>query len=95
MAAYLIGHITVKDAAAWQEYARSVPATLAPFGAELLFRGDGAETLTGSHDFTDVVAIRFPDLSAIRRWHESAAYRALIPVRERAADVVIIGYTGS
>ena len=43
--AWLIGHITVKDAAKWDEYRCKVPATMAPFGAELTFSdidlGDG------------------------------------------------------
>ena len=29
--AYVIGHITVKDAAKWAEYRARVPATLAPW----------------------------------------------------------------
>ena len=34
--AYVIGHITVKDEAKWAEYRSQVPATLAPWGAELV-----------------------------------------------------------
>lgn len=30
--AYLIGHLTVKDADKWAEYRSRVPATLAPWG---------------------------------------------------------------
>ncbi len=37
--AYVIGHLTVKDPDKWAEYRRRVPATLAPWGAELVFRG--------------------------------------------------------
>ena len=45
--AWLIGHITVKDAAKWDEYRSKVPATMAPFGAELSFRGKLAQVLSG------------------------------------------------
>jgi uncharacterized protein (DUF1330 family) len=37
--AYVIGHITVKDAEKWNEYRSQVPATLEPWGAELVLRG--------------------------------------------------------
>ena len=37
--AYVVGHITVKNAQMWAEYRSKVPQTLAPWGAELVFRG--------------------------------------------------------
>jgi uncharacterized protein (DUF1330 family) len=45
MSACVIGHITVKDAEKWAQYRAQVPATLAPWGAELLFRGQTAAVL--------------------------------------------------
>lgn len=93
-AAYLIGHIIVKDEDSWAEYCRRVSSTVAPWGASLVFRGEGAKVLDGQHDYTDTVVIRFPDRAAIDAWHASAAYQAIVPIRERAADVVIISYEG-
>jgi uncharacterized protein (DUF1330 family) len=90
--AYLIGHITVKDAGRWEEYRNSVPATLAPWGAELVLRGKRAAILAGEHPHTDVVVIRFPDQQALNGWFSSPAYQALIPLRQHAADVVLISY---
>ena len=89
-AAYLIGHIRVKNAAKWDEYRSRVPATLAPWGAELVFRGMRVAVLAGEHDYTDVVVARFPDQAALAAWHESAAYQALIPLRQQAAEVVLL-----
>jgi uncharacterized protein (DUF1330 family) len=63
-AAYVIGHITVKDAAKWDAYRAQVPATLAPWGAELVLRGKRAATFAGPHAHDDVVVIRFPDLAS-------------------------------
>ena len=87
-----IGHITVKDADKWAEYRRQVPATLEPWGAELLFRGCLAEVFAGAHGHTDTVVIRFPSVAAMRGWFASPAYQALIPLRERAADVTLLGF---
>jgi uncharacterized protein (DUF1330 family) len=90
--AYLIGHITVKDPLKWAEYCCKVPATVAPWGAALVFRGNAAQALAGEHAYTDTVVIRFPNRAALNGWHESAAYQAIVPIRMLAADVVIISY---
>jgi uncharacterized protein (DUF1330 family) len=88
--AYAIGHITVKDPAKWAEYRSQVPATLAPWNAELMLRGKLAEVFAGTHEFSDTVVIRFPDLAAARGWHDSPAYQALVPLRQQAADVTLL-----
>lgn len=88
--ACLIGHITIKDAGKWAAYRSQVPATLEPWGGELVFRGQRVAVLAGEHPHTDVVVIRFPSREAIAGWHSSAAYQALIPLRQQAADVVLL-----
>lgn len=93
MSACVIGHITVKDADKWAQYRAQVPATLAPWGAELLFRGRLDRALHGSHPHTDTVVIRFPDAAAVDGWYQSAAYQALIPLRSEAADLVLVSCT--
>lgn len=90
--AYVIGHITVKDVGKWAEYRSQVPATLAPWSAELVFRGARAAVLAGAHAHAEVVVIRFPDRAAAAGWHASAAYQALVPLRLQAADVVLLSY---
>jgi uncharacterized protein (DUF1330 family) len=90
--AYVIGHITVKDSEKWAEYCRKVPLTVQPWGASLVFRGHDAQVLAGDHIQTDTVVIRFPDRAAIDNWHASKAYQEIIPIREQAADVVIVSF---
>ena len=90
--AYVIGHITVKDAEKWAEYRSRVPATLEPWRAEVVLRGRKVGVLSGNQRHTDVVVIRFPDVQAAAGWHGSAAYQALIPLREQAAEMVLITY---
>lgn len=41
--AYVIGHITVKNAEKWAEYRGKAPGTLEPWGAELLLRSQAAD----------------------------------------------------
>ena len=90
--AYLVGTITVKSPRHWAEYTSRVPATLEPWGAELVFRGKQAALLAGTSAHTDIVVIRFPDQAAVQGWFTSAAYQALVPVREQAADVDLVCY---
>jgi uncharacterized protein (DUF1330 family) len=90
--AYLVGQITITDARNWAEYTRQVPDTLAPWGAELVFRGKQVAALAGENPHADIVVIRFPDLAALDGWFSSAAYQALIPLREQAAAVVLLSY---
>jgi uncharacterized protein (DUF1330 family) len=88
----VVGHITVKAPDKWKEYRRRVPATLEPWGAELVFRGRRAISLAGELRHADIVVIRFPDLAAAKGWHASPAYQALVPLREAAADVALAAY---
>ena len=92
MSACVIGHITVKDADKWAQYRAQVPATLAPWGAELLFRGQISSVLSGTHGHSDTVVIRFPDSAAIQGWYQSAAYQALIPLRQAAAEIDLLAF---
>lgn len=95
MATYLVGHIRIKDAALWQQYVDGVRESLQPFAAEVVFRGVKTADLAGEHPFDRVVLIRFADQATLQRWFASPAYQSLIPLRDRAAEVVIASYEGS
>ena len=92
MAAYLIGHITVKDPDLWQEYTAGVKKSLGPFEADVVFRGQRAAVLAGEHSYEQCVVIKFSDQDSLQKWYYSDTYQALIPTRGKAADVVIISY---
>ena len=92
MAAYLIGQIKVKDEVLWQEYVAGVQESLAPFGAEVVFRGKRDKVLAGQHDKDLVVVIEFSNLSTLDDWFNSEKYQSLISLRDKAANVVITTY---
>jgi uncharacterized protein (DUF1330 family) len=91
-AAYLVGHITVKDADKWIKYREQVPATLGPWGAEVTFRGKLVAVFSGEHLYDDIVVIRFPSKEAVTGWHASPAYQALLPLRQHAAEMLLLAY---
>lgn len=90
--AYVVGHLTVTNSEKWAEYRSQVPATLVPWGAELVLRGKRVALLAGEHPHSDIVVIRFPDKKAVDGWYSSPAYQALIPLRQQAAEMVLICY---
>lgn len=92
MPAYLIGHMTIKDPAQWAIYVEGVKKSLLPFAAEVLFRGRQTAVLAGEPPYPLTVVIRFADDATLQAWYRSADYQALIPIRDRAADVVIAAY---
>jgi uncharacterized protein (DUF1330 family) len=92
MPAYLVGHITVKNDGLWQQYVSGVQASLANFESKIVFRGQLVAVLAGKHDHDLVVVIEFPDQDTLDRWFHSESYQSLIPLREKAAKVVITSY---
>ena len=92
MAAYLVGHITVKDDELWQEYVSGVQESIAPFAAKVVFRGQLDKVLAGQHQHDLVVVIEFSDQSTLDNWFNSEKYQSLIPLRDKAANVTITTY---
>lgn len=90
MPAYVIGNITVKDAQRWAEYRSRVPATLQPWGGELVLRGERRTVWAGVWPHTDTVVLRFATLTSATHWFESPAYQALVPLRSEAAEVDLV-----
>ena len=92
MAAYLVGHITVRAPDLWQVYITGVQKSLIPYAADVVFRGQRAAVLAGEHSYEQCVVIKFSDQDSLHEWYNSDTYQALIPTRDKAADVVIISY---
>jgi uncharacterized protein (DUF1330 family) len=91
-AAYLVGMINVKDPLLWAEYVNGVSESLVPFGGRIIFRGEKAAVLAGDISYRKIVVLAFSSQQALQEWFLSEAYQALIPLRDRAAEVVIVSY---
>ena len=92
MAAYCVGQIRVKDAAAWEMYRNRVGETISRHGGELLFRGAVNLILSGTIEHDRMVAIKFESIDAAKQWHDSPEYLVLIPIREKGADMTLVLY---
>lgn len=92
MASYLVGHIAVKDEELWQQYVSGVKESLSTFESKVIFRGKLVSVLAGSHEHNHAVVIEFSDHATLENWFNSEQYQSLIPLRDKAADVVITTY---
>ncbi len=92
MAAYVIANVTVQDAAAFEEYRRQVPATIAKHGGRYLVRGGRVERLEGAWNPTRLVVLEFPSMAEARRWYDSEEYHAPKALRMKCAvtDVILV-----
>lgn len=95
MSAYVIANVEVTDPAAYEEYKKGVPATIAAYGGRYLTRGGAAETLEGDWSPRRVVILEFPDMARLKAWHASPEYRPLRAIRERAAKSVLVAVEGA
>lgn len=85
MAAYAIVDVEVHDPEAYREYTAQVPATLERYGGRFIVRGGVAETIEGAWNPQRVVVLEFPTADAVRAWHASPEYQAILPIRQRYA----------
>ena len=96
MAAYLTGHIRVRDAEKWHQYLTRVDATIIQYGGEILLRGLQQKVLSNQCSFNAnserLVVLRFETMDALNRWYDSNEYQCLKALRVEAADVTVVTY---
>jgi uncharacterized protein (DUF1330 family) len=92
MSAFIIFQSNVTDRARFQEYAKRVPATLEPYGGEVVLKGRSETIYQGGNRYANVGILSFPDLASAAAWYESDAYQALVEDRNTAAEMNIVSY---
>ena len=93
---YIIGHITVTDPDAYQEYIVKDTPILKRLGAKFIVRGGQSETPEGATQNRHVV-IEFPSYAQALAAYASPEYRENMKIRLPAghADLAIVeGYDG-
>ena len=88
---YLVVTIkAVKDREAFRQYAEQVKPIIERHGGKYLAAEKQAQVRAGEWPFVRTVIVEFPSLEAAKAWYDSAEYRAIIPLRERAIDANIV-----
>jgi uncharacterized protein (DUF1330 family) len=92
MKAYVIAAETVNDQAMFDLYRKDVPATLVPFGGQVVVRGGNLTVVEGEWLHPRLVIIEFPSRSAAEDWYKSAEYRRIISLRHKssAGNLIIV-----
>ena len=82
--AFVVAENHVTDAEAYMDYAARVLPTLRPFGGRVLARAGTTHSLEGAPP-ERLVIIGFDTVERAQAWWDSDAYRAILPLRLRAA----------
>jgi uncharacterized protein (DUF1330 family) len=85
---YYIAEVASTDSETYvKEFASKISGTVEPFGGRYLVRGGQTTTIDGEPPKPRVIVIAFDSMQKAQAWRNSAAYRALVPVRDRMATV--------
>ena len=85
MSAYVIAEVDVADPAAYEDYRKQVPATVAKYGGRFVVRGGKVEPLEGGWTPKRIVLLEFPSFEQAQKWYRSPEYAPLIALRQRAS----------
>mgnify|MGYP003929227675 CR=1 FL=1 len=86
---YIIGHVTVNDPEAYQEYVRRDTPILEGYGGRFIIRGGESETPEGETQERHVV-VEFPDFEAAKRAYNDPAYQEVAEIRRKTSTSTII-----
>lgn len=91
---YIIGHITVTDPEAYQEYIDRDTPILARLGGRFVVRGGTSEVMEGTTNERHVV-IEFPSYQAALDAYNDPDYQEVAEIRRRTAKSVILVVEGT
>ena len=91
---YIIGHITVKDAEAYQEYVRRDTQLIESYGGKPLVRGGDAVTMDGP-EYSRHVVFEFPDFESAKALYNDPAYQEVAKIRRDNAESMIVLVEGA
>ena len=91
---YIIGHITVRDPDAYQEYIQRDTPILEALGGKFIVRGGQSELMEGETLQRHVV-IEFPSYEAAMTAYNDPEYQEVADIRRRTADSVILVVEGT
>jgi uncharacterized protein (DUF1330 family) len=95
MAAYVINDMEITDPAAFEEYKKMSPATVAKYGGRFLSRGGATEKLEGSWLPKRIVILEFPSVAQAKAWADSPEYAPAKQIRQRASKSNLIVVEGA
>ncbi len=95
MSAYLIAEVDVTDPAAYEEYRKIVPATIAKYGGKYLVRGGAVDAKEGGWQPTRLVVLEFASMAQAKKWYHSPEYAPALAIRTKAARSKVVLVEGA
>jgi uncharacterized protein (DUF1330 family) len=95
MAAYLIAEVDVTNPAAYEEYRKIVPATIAKYGGKYLVRGGKVDAKEGGWQPTRLVVLEFASMEQAKKWYHSPDYAPALAIRTKAARSKVVLVEGA
>lgn len=90
MPAYVIANLTpTRPGDGAVGYLERIDAVVAAHGGRFLVHGAPPRVLEGTWT-GDTIVLEFPDLDRAREWYDSAAYRAIRPLRTAQFDGPVV-----
>ena len=86
---YIIGHITVTNLEAYQEYIIRDTPLIESYGGKPIVRGGEAITMDGP-SFTRHVVFEFPDFESAKALYNDPEYVEVRKIREANAESMIV-----
>lgn len=95
-AGYLVALEVMKFPEKMQAYAEKARPVLAAYGGKIISSGGrkDIELLEGVFGNRQITIVRFDSLKALRAFYNDPAYQAAIPLRQEAADCVVLEMEG-
>jgi len=84
--AYIVAHLRVTDAEAFESYRAQVPDVIRRHGGRYRIRGGRAYPLEGDWPVERLVVLEFESVEAARAFYDSPDYQRLIPLRQAGAE---------
>ncbi len=76
-----------------QQYQQTARAVIAKHGGQVVARGSGLGSLSGSRRWQVGIVLRFPDQAAVNAWYNDPDYQKVLPLRAQAyAELEIAMY---
>jgi len=94
MPSYLIGDVTVKDPAAYEQYRTEASHLIAKHHGEYIVRGGDIEVVSGDWRPKRLIILRFPDRASLRAYLNDPRYQQLGDLRQRALKSEIVMVDG-
>ena len=86
---YIVGHITVKNVEAYQEYIRRDTPIIESYGGKPIVRGGEAITMNGPA-YSRHVIFEFPDFASAQALYNDPEYREVARIRQENAESMIV-----